>query len=329
VKRSSLLLIVAIAGAATLAAIVLRDNAGDPVGGSSLPPTTTTVAAAAETNTTPVPAATTTTTIARQTTTALPAGPVCDTYGSVRVAGTLAVEELTETSGIAASRVSDGVLWAHNDSGDEARLYAITTDGTLLGSFSVGRGLAFDWEDVAIGPGPSDGRSYLYVGDIGDNFAIRDGIITVYLIPEPEPSGSAAVEATYELVTADGPHDFEALFLADGDLYVATKEPTTRVYRGDVQTGFLELVAELDLGATVTGADVSRDGSIIAFRGYEHLWLWRRDPGQTVAEALRSEPCEVSSPSEEQGEAVAFLADGSLVTISEGEHPEVNVIDRT
>lgn len=325
-KRSSLLLIAAIAGVATLAAIVLRNNAEDPVAGSSLPPTSVTTAAAApETTTT----AATTTTPPEISTTALPAGRACDLYGSVRTAGTLAADELTETSGIAASRVSDGVLWAHNDSGDDARLYAITTDGSLLGSFSLGLGLAFDWEDVAIGPGPSDGRSYLYVGDIGDNFGIRDGIITVYLVPEPAPSGSAAVAATYELGTADGPHDFEALFIADGDIYVATKEATTRVYRGDVEAGTLELVAELDLGATVTGADVSWDGSLIAFRGYEHLWLWRRDPGETVAETLRSEPCEVESPDEEQGEAVAFLADASIVTISEGERPAINFIDRT
>lgn len=322
VKRSSLLLILAIAVVATLAAVVLRRNETHPA--ALPPPDTTTTTAVTEV---PEPTTTIATTTTASTTT-LPDGPLCDLYGPVETIGAVTTDSLAETSGIAASRRSDGVIWAHNDSGDDATLYAIDTDGMLLGSFNLGLGLAFDWEDLAIGPGPAGDGSYLYVGDIGDNFAIREGTITVYVVPEPEPGATAAVESVYELRTGDGPHDFEALFVADGTVYAATKEPTTRVYRADLAAGTLDLIAEVDLGATVTAADISWEGSIIAFRGYEEVWLWRRHDGETVAEALAREPCTVASPDEEQGEGLAFLADGAIVTVSEGEHPEINMIPR-
>ena len=39
--------------------------------------------------------------------------------------GTVSAGDLIETSGIAASRSQDGILWAHNDSGDTARFFAL------------------------------------------------------------------------------------------------------------------------------------------------------------------------------------------------------------
>jgi hypothetical protein len=73
----------------------------------------------------------------------------------------------------------------------------------------------------------------------------------------------------------------------------------------------------LGFGGVPTGGDVSVDGGLIALRTYEAVWLWAREPGQTVAEALAGEPCEVRSALEPQGEAVAFV-DGGLMTLSEG-----------
>jgi hypothetical protein len=42
-----------------------------------------------------------------------------------------------------------------------------------------------------------------------------------------------------------------------------------------------------------------------------------------MAEAFRNEPCQVTSVSEPQGEAVAFVDDG-LVTVGEGVNPPLN-----
>jgi hypothetical protein len=105
------------------------------------------------------------------------------------------------------------------------------------------------------------------------------------------------------------------------------------VYRGDA-TGdgsdieTLELVTVLPLGAEVSGADISWDGSTIAFRGYHTVWMWHRDSDQSIADALAGESCTAPTPAEIQGESIAFLQDGSYATVSEGEHPEVFTVDR-
>ena len=47
--------------------------------------------------------------------------------------GFVADNDLAEASGIVASPSHPGVLWSHNDSGDEARLFAMSTTGAALG----------------------------------------------------------------------------------------------------------------------------------------------------------------------------------------------------
>ena len=83
--------------------------------------------------------------------------------------GTVAHTALTEIPGIAISRQNDSVIWAHDDSGDENRVFAMATDGTHLGIFYLTGAAATDWEDMAIGPGPIAGQPYLYVADTGNN----------------------------------------------------------------------------------------------------------------------------------------------------------------
>jgi hypothetical protein len=80
---------------------------------------------------------------------------------------------------------------------------------------------------------------------------------------------------------------------------------------------------ELGFGGVPTGGDVSPDGALVALRTYEAVWVWPREPGQSVAEAFGNEPCQVTSVPEPQGEAVAFVDDG-LVTVGEGVNPPLN-----
>jgi len=343
VERRSLITLLVIAAAAIAVALVLlatRDDTTSPaptttaqtdVDDPTRPPDTTT-----ETTTTTPPEDPTSSTTAPQAT--LPPGATaCDPYTAVTIAGTIASPDLVEASGMAASRTRVGVLWAHNDSRDGARVYAIGPDGTDLGGFDIAGALAFDWEDMAAGPGPDPTTSMLYFGDIGDNFAIRGGRVTVYRVPEPDPStnagtidGAVALEYAYP----DGVYNAEALFVADDSIYIVTKDrDEARVYRGNaaadgssVET--LELVTVLDLGGEVSGADLSWDGSTVAFRGYTSVWMWHVRPGESVADALANEPCEAPSPEEIQGESIAFLADGSYATVSEGANPELFVVGR-
>lgn len=257
---------------------------------------------------------------------------------------TVASTALTEVSGLAASRRHPDLLWAHNDSGGEPEVVAMGRDGSDRGRFPLGGAEAFDWEDMAIGPAPAGGAGdVLYLGDIGDNIDQRDDGVVVYRVPEPEPGAAGSVAAplggveALTLTYADGPRNAEAL-LADpvtGDLYILDK-----MMGGDPQSSWrvpagtppgvpttIERAGPVNVppGEIVTGGDVSADGSVVAVRTYEAVYLWARDPGQTVADVLAGEPCEAPTTFEPQGEAVAIDPDGrGYTTVSEGEHPPIH-----
>ena len=57
--------------------------------------------------------------------------------------------EITESSGIAASKCQSDVLWTHNDSGDNAFIFALDSTGEKLGTWKVSNAKNIDWEDIA------------------------------------------------------------------------------------------------------------------------------------------------------------------------------------
>jgi hypothetical protein len=261
-------------------------------------------------------------------------------------------EDVTELSGLVAGRRADDRWWAHNDSGNEARLYAIGPAGEDLGSVAVEGAANVDWEDLAAGPGPDGGL--LYVADIGDNTGDRDSVL-VEVIAEPDPTGglppAVAVERTIELTWPDGARDAEVLLVDahTSELVIVTRSfaGASEVYVADGLAGApveLErvgavdlreaaavpsldapLVARLGLGAA-TGGDTTEAGDAVILRTYGTVLVWPRRRGQTVAEAIvENDPCEAPSAFEPQGEAIAADPDGAgYRTISEGTRPPVN-----
>jgi hypothetical protein len=278
------------------------------------------------------------------------AAELCAGVALVEPVPTVAADGLDEASGLAASRVTPGLLWAHDDSGGDAAVYAIGPDGSDRGAWPLDGVDAFDWEDMARGPGPDGTGDLLYLGDIGDNRATRDDVAVVRApepaAPEAAAAGPIAGAEAVRLAYADGPRDAEAL-IADplsGDLVIVDKSllggsvgayvvpaatpwgpvgggaeaaaVTTIERAGDVNLG---------LGQIVTGADVSSDGSLVAVRTYTDVWLWDRAAGRSVPEAMAGEPCQAPAAAEQQGESVALDPDGrGYTTVSEGEHPAVN-----
>jgi len=273
------------------------------------------------------------------------AGDVCERFGEPEVIGTVEDPGLVEASGLAASHAWPGVLWSHNDSGGDSELFALSSTGAALGTYSVQGADAVDWEDMAVGPGPEDG-SYLYVADIGDNRLQRDDL-TVYRMPEPdqEPDGSAGqldgVER-FHLEYPFDPIDAESLFVdpVDGSLYVITKNyfgtrnsvlsaPASALQDGaDVE---MSEVATFDVedapvlgdglpGYMVTAADISPSGDLILVRTYQAIMAFDRPPDASVAEAFDSPSCPAPHAEEEMGEAIAVSGDGTAyLTVSEGE----------
>ena len=103
-------------------------------------------------------------------------------YGSPVVAGLIETDDIKESSGLSASECQD-VLWTHNDSGNDALIYAMSTEGRHLGTWRVDGAQNVDWESVATYKDPG-GKCFLLLGDIGDNDETR-GEVEIYRIPEP------------------------------------------------------------------------------------------------------------------------------------------------
>src|SRR5687768_4317851 len=223
---------------------------------------------------------------------------VVQVYGPATRITTIKNQSVTESSGLVASRTLPGAYWTHNDSGDGPFIYAFNTRGESLAVFRVAGANARDWEDIASGPGPQRNRSYLYIGDIGDNSAKRSDIV-VYRIPEPDlktanrnssksrPLATENAEAI-RLTYPDGKHDAEALLVhpSTGNLYIVTKVVFANpvVYEATApftphKSVMLKRVREIRVpsifGGALTGGSISPDGRRVAFcdyfQGYELL----------------------------------------------------------
>ena len=269
-------------------------------------------------------------------------------FAEGEVRGTIAAPQIDEVSGLAASRNNPDVLWVHNDSGDRAQIYAVSTRGEYLGTFPLAGARAFDYEDVAIGPGPTPGVSYLYIGDVGDNFAIRGGTAVIYRVPEPvvytdrgDQSRTLAAVDALRLRYPEGPHDAETLLCdpLSGDLYVITKrEAYNRIYRAEApgpgdrevpleMMGTMAWTGSRFLGFPIYGAvggDVSPDGREILKKRYHTASLFRRRPEEELSRALARPARGIPVPCdpEQQGEAIGFDARGQgYFTLGEGPRP--------
>jgi len=256
--------------------------------------------------------------------------------------GTVQSGAINEASGLDASVDNPGVLWVHNDSGDTARAFAMNTAGDHLGVYNLSGLGATDWEDMTLGPDPSTGDSYLYLGDIGDNNAVRSSI-QVHRVLEPAVDPDQApvnvwlggIE-TFTLLYPDGARDAETLMVdpLTGDLYVISKrESRSRVYRAAFPQSSASPITMDYLGQLpwgwATGGDISPDGDEILVRGYVSASLWTRGPGESVWDALAGSAVSVPIASEPQGEAIAFDSDGDgYFTVSENSYQPIYYYER-
>ncbi|MCA9262897.1 MAG: hypothetical protein KDA60_03570, partial [Planctomycetales bacterium] len=240
--------------------------------------------------------------------------------------GSVPASLLGEASGLVASQHNPSVLWAHNDSGDTNRVVALNLQGNSLGSFVLAGATHTDYEDIAIGPGPNAGTSYLYVADIGDNSEVRSNV-TLYRVAEPvvdanggDQSTTLAGVETITLSYPDGAHNAETLLVdpLDGEIYIVTKHFTNnnRVYRTAIPGGgntaaTLEFAGEMDWSYAL-GGDVSSTGLEVLLKTTGQVYLYDRPHGTSLADALIS-PVQVVNPPytpELQGEAITFDANG-------------------
>ncbi len=247
-----------------------------------------------------------------------------------------------ESSGLVASRRTPGLFWTHNDSGDGPFVYAFDRAGRSRGTFRVEGANAIDWEDIAAGPGPARGESYLYAADIGDNGRDRDFVV-LYRFPEPELNATAdppkEARATQpaeaiRLKYPDGAHNAEALAVhpSTGDIYVVTKANSSAgVYKlaapfDPKVVNTLEKVATLRgpdfFGTLITGADISPDGRRVALCDYAQGYELTLPAGAAgFDEVWRQTPTALSLGPRLQGESVAYRLDGAALLATSEKSP--------
>ncbi len=255
--------------------------------------------------------------------------------------GTLESDLINEASGIAASRKNPGVFWTHNDSGGKNRIFAFNASGKHLGTYNIGLIQNRDWEDIAVGPGPEEGEQYIYIADIGDN-SVRYDVKYIYRIKEPHVSPDQAPIDTaifgaenLPFQYADGNRNAETVMIdpVTLDIFIASKESLTKVYRipwpytfysaPTLNVDTVEIAASI-LFSTAVGGDISPSGREILIKKKNVIYYWQREPGQTIAEALKNPISNVPYIEEPQGEAVCWAADSSgYYTLSEGLHPHL------
>lgn len=257
-----------------------------------------------------------------------------------RIVGYLQSKQMTEISGIAASGVNPGLYYIHNDSGDTSRFFAILPTGELKSTIYFKgdpkeRYGVHDCEDIAVGPGPVAGQSYVYLGDIGDNYSVRK-YLTVYRMEEKtawmDDSIAHAKAYPIHLKYPDGPKDAETLMVDPIEklLYIVSKrQDSVTVYTTPLLYKVNDTVTltkrcklyfhGFKVFKWITAGDISKDGQQILLKSYTRVYYWRRQNNQPIWQAMLRKPLLLPYIQERQGEGICFTPDGDgYYTCSEG-----------
>jgi hypothetical protein len=269
-------------------------------------------------------------------------------WSGPHIAGPLAATPNQEASGLAASRLTPGLLWTHDDSGGAPELYAIDSKGQRRGTVRVAGVTNKDWEDLAAFR--RDGRAWLLVADVGDNDAKRS-TVRLHLLPEPSaqelrPTATPTIQPEYTLRVRyeDGPRDCEAVAVdpRGGTIYLLSKrDAPARLYQlplaraeGVVTARFVATVPTLEgttevdfflkrlLGRKLnwpTAMDFRADGKAILVLTYGAALVFARQDNEAWPEAFRREPVRLPFHGLRQAEGACFSLDGrSVFIVSEG-----------
>ena len=269
------------------------------------------------------------------------------------ITGRLENKHIDEASGLAVSQRRPDVLWTHNDSGAEARMYAIDLTGKLLGRIKLKKAKNVDWEDIA--SFTRDETPYLLVADVGDNDNKRK-FVSLYVIEEPDLDVDAKPELKpawrIDLTYPGGPRDVEsvAVDIENDQVLLLTKRTIpAELYAVPLQAAPGKIVVASLLGKInmlpqptrrdiefapktddwhwqPTGMDIAPDGSAIAIVTYlPAIYLYRHDGDwlSTLSKAPLRYPLRLRKP-----ESIAFGADSrSLFVTNEKKHAPLLRID--
>lgn len=235
---------------------------------------------------------------------------------------------LLELSGMAASRRYPGLFYAHNDSGDTARVFLVNGAGETVAEIKLKGAYARDWEDIALG------GTDVYLGDIGDNLALRDAV-QIYRFAEPtlDPQKMKQVVEVKPQVCAfripGAARDAETLLASpQGRIWIISKESggssvfsqtfaagktrnLQRVGNSKIRFGASGIFTKL-----ATGGDFSGDGMKLVVTTYAQTYEWKLNAAFGVSDLTSIKPVVRDLPGLKQCESVCYSADGKQIFVS-------------
>ncbi len=255
----------------------------------------------------------------------------------------LAIDALTESSGLAASRIQPDIFWTHNDSGGQPNLYAFDAGGRLRCTYRVNGANARDWEDMA--SFTLDGQPWLLIADVGDNRRKRTEC-QIYLVREPTlPDATAQpddgtpmtktvpVERVIRFKFDQGPRDCESVAFdpTSRQILLTTKRwsLTSQVYQLEWAEKRNASAANIQTARSIgripvpvaTAMDVSPDGRRAVVVCYGNAYEFTRGPNETWMMAFSRKPREIRLPARRQGEALCFGHDGRSLFLTSERQP--------
>jgi hypothetical protein len=253
-----------------------------------------------------------------------PVDPVI-AYENTPLAITLSGAIVKEASGIADSKTNKGFMWVEQDSGNPPMVYLLRHDGAYTDSIVLEGAMNRDWEDIAVGAGPDNSKSYLYIGETGDNNAVYSDY-AIYRLEEPAAgAGSVTNYDKISFTYPDGSHDAEAFLVDDKtkDIYIITKrDDNSRIYKlaypqNVSSNNVATYVSALGFNGVVS-ACLSSDGKEVLVKTYTQVFHYMRTNGEALSETLKRSSTTLGYQLEAQGEALTFDIDmKGFYTLSE------------
>jgi hypothetical protein len=245
--------------------------------------------------------------------------------------------KFTEASGIGASQVNKGMFYLEEDSGNPNQIQLVNQACSIAAIYTIGTISNRDWEDLAVGPGPTAGVSYVYVAEIGDNKS-QYPTKYVYRFPEPSVAGKTlplnetiAVFDKIELKLPDGVFNAEALMVdpLTKDIYIVSKDNTASVYVAPYPQDLTKIVTMKKIAVLpftkITAGDISPDGNEMVLKTTGYICYWKKSGSESITELFKKTPVLVPYTVEQQGEAICFASDGAgYYTTSERPDPTVD-----
>ena len=236
--------------------------------------------------------------------------------------------EISESSGLEMAD-EPNTFFTHSDHGNSgATLYKINQSGKLLKTYSVSGASLVDWEDLT-----RDDSGNLYIADTGNNSGNRSEL-KIYKTTVSNPSSAQVITLSYDsrdAVESKGKKgkgkaktaknfNSEAIFWHNGNLYLVTKASggngEAHLFQVSDSPGSqtAKLIGSKELGAKITGADISPSGDKLVLMSVGKLHVFNI----SGSDYFKGNAQTINLGNVGQTEAMVFTDNNNIVFCNEG-----------